>query len=115
MKLRTQDICNCSNKSIGFASVVGLGSAALILIGCSMVTTTPGTTVTNAVTASVPISITDAPSDEVVAASAECTPPSLPLNSVVLKDTKGATASLLTSPLTFEATHLDAVQEPLFT
>jgi len=108
MKLRTQDICNCSNQSIGFASVVGLGSAALILIGCSMVTTTPGTTVTNAVTASVPISITDAPSDEVIAAS-------LTLNSVVLKDTKGATASLLTSPLTFEATHLDAVQEPLFT
>ena len=109
MKLRTQDRRNCTQcKWIGFAFVIGLGSAALIPIGCSMVTTTPGTTVSNAVKASVPISITDAPSNQVIAAS-------LTLNSVVLKDTKGATASLLTSPLTFEATHLDAVQEPLFT
>ena len=104
MKLRTQTVINL----IVFASLAGLGSLALILIGCSSVTTNPGTTVTNTVKASVPISITDAPSDQVIAAS-------LTLNSVVLADAKGATASLLTSPLTFEATHLDAVQEPLFT
>jgi hypothetical protein len=56
----------------------------------------------------VPVSITDAPSDEVIATS-------LTLNSIVLTDTTGATASILTSPLTFEAVHVDAVQEPLFT
>ena len=114
MKLRTQDIRHCTSRNctrriyFWIASVAVLGSAASILIGCSMVTTTPGSTVTNAVKAAVPISITDAPSDQVIASS-------LTLNSVVLKDAKGATASLLTSPLRFEATHLDAVQEPLFT
>jgi Domain of unknown function (DUF5666) len=104
MKLRKQDI----RKRIGFASLAGLAAAALAVVGCSMVKTNPGTTVANTVKASVPISITDAPSDQVLAAS-------LTLKSVVLTDSKGATASLLTSPLTFEATHLDAVQEPLFT
>lgn len=114
MKLRTQDLRHCIRRksadsfSRRIASVAVLGSAAWILVGCSMVTTTPNTTVTNAVQASVPISITDAPSGQVIAAT-------LTLNSVVLTDAKGATASLLTSPLTFEATHLDAVQEPLFT
>lgn len=114
MKLRTQDTRNCTRRdhadcgSLVFASVAGVGLAALILVGCSSVTTAPGTTIKSAATSPVPISITDAPSDQVIAAS-------LVLNSVVLKDTKGETASLLTSPLTFEATHLDAVQEPLFT
>jgi len=56
----------------------------------------------------VPVSITDAPGDQVVAAS-------LTLDSVVLTDTKGTTTSILAAPLTFEAAHLDAVQEPLFT
>ena len=97
------------SKVVLFASGAVLGTAVLVVIGCSMVTMPTGiTTVTNSVKASVPISITDAPSDQVIAAS-------LTLDSVVLKDASGATASLLTSPLEFEATHLDAVQEPLFT
>src|SRR5215469_4320145 len=100
MKLRTQTVVNV----VILAPLAGLGAAALILIGCSSVTTTPGTTVANTVKTAVPISITDAPGDQVIAAS-------LTLNSVVLTDAKGATASLLTSPLTFEAAHLDAVQE----
>jgi hypothetical protein len=61
-----------------------------------------------AATTSIPVSITDAPSDQVVAAS-------LTLNSVVLTDQKDQTASILSAPLTFEAAHLDAVQEPVFT
>ena len=56
----------------------------------------------------VPVTITDAPSDQVLAAS-------LTLNSVVLTNSSGKTTSILTAPLTFEAAHLDAVQEPLFT
>lgn len=104
MKLRTHDVRNWMK----LAFVAGSGAAALILIGCATFSATPGTTVATAVKSAVPISITDAPSDQVIAAS-------LTLNSVVLTDAKGATASLLTSPLTFEAAHLDAVQEPLFT
>src|SRR5579871_6468756 len=80
----------------------------LTAIGCSSFSTNPLSTVANTAKTSVPISITDAPGDEVLAAS-------LTLNTVVLTDSTGATASLLTSPLTFEAAHLDAVQEPLFT
>jgi Domain of unknown function (DUF5666) len=95
-------------KSVPFAASAGLIAIALIVAGCSMFTAGTGTTVTNSVKAPVPFSITDAPSDQVIATS-------LTLNTVVLKDATGATASLLTKPLTFEATHLDAVQEPLFT
>ena len=90
--------------SVVFAAVLFL--VTLVIGGCS-----PGvntiSTITSATTA-VPVSITDAPSDQVIAAS-------LTLNSIVLTDASGKTASILSAPLTFEATHLDAVQEPLFT
>lgn len=96
-------------KAIGAAAGAVLVTAALILAGCTAATnlTSTGTTIT-AATVATPVSITDAPSDEVVAAS-------LTLNSVVLGDQSGKTASILAAPLTFEAAHLDAVQEPLFT
>ena len=89
-----------------FALAAAFTASTLVVAGCSWVIT--NSTVTNPVKALMPISITDAPSDEVIATS-------LTLNSVVLKDTVGKTASILTSPLTFEAAHFDAVQEPLFT
>lgn len=93
--------------TITFAAV--LATVALLVAGCSTTSTVANTatTVTSTKTA-VPVSITDAPGDQVVAAS-------LTLNSIVLTDATGKTASILSTPLTFEATHLDAVQEPLFT
>ena len=103
MKVRPQHPSSSVKLAVVIAATIG--AAILIAVGCSSVNTNA---VTNSVKALVPISITDAPSDEVIATS-------LMLNSVVLTDTAGKTASLLTSPLTFEATHLDAVQEPLFT
>ena len=90
-----------------FVALVAL--AALVLAGCSaagvtaLLPTSP-----SAVTVAVPVSITDAPSDQVIAAS-------LTLNTIVLTDSSGKTASLISSPVTFEASHLDAVQEPLVT
>lgn len=95
----------------GLAAAIGavLVTAALVIAGCTAASNlTGGSTNINTATTLVPVTITDAPSDQVVAAS-------LTLNSVVLTDQKGATASILTAPLTFEAAHLDAVQEPLFT
>jgi hypothetical protein len=91
------------------ASLAVLAAAALFVAGCSSANTaaTPASTVT-AVKTAVPITITDAPGDQIVAAS-------LTLNSMVLTDASGQTASLLSAPYTFEATHLDAVQEPMFT
>ena len=99
-----------TGKALFLVTAVVLAVAALVVVGCtagSPLTSSNGTTINTAAT-SVPISITDDPGDQVLAAS-------LTLNSVVLKNASGGTASLLTAPLTFEATHLDAVQEPLFT
>jgi hypothetical protein len=90
--------------TIAFASV--LITVGTIVAGCTAAVDTASTIA--AVRTAVPVSITDAPSDQVVAAS-------LTLNSIVLTDASEKTASLLAAPLTFEATHLDAVQEPLFT
>jgi hypothetical protein len=81
-------------------------TVALVVVGCTAGLNSALTTVTSTSTALVPVSITDAPGDQVVAAS-------LTINSVVLTDSKGATASVLSAPFTFEAAHLDAVQEPL--
>jgi hypothetical protein len=86
--------------------VAAITTGALVLGGCSGATNavlgiSPSTT-----TATVPVSLTDAPSDVVLATS-------LTLNTVTLTNSKGATVSVLSSPLTFEATRLDAVQEPL--
>ena len=91
--------------SIAIAAV--LVTAGLILVGCSA-SSAPTIVNTSATLTPVPVTITDAPSDQVLAAS-------LTLNSVVLTNSSGKTISILTAPLTFEATHLDAVQEPLFT
>lgn len=84
-----------------------LVAAGLMLAGCSASTIANNVT-TSATTTAMPVSITDAPSDQVLAAS-------LTLNSIVLTNSTGKTTSILNSPLTFEAAHLDAVQEPLFT
>jgi hypothetical protein len=84
-----------------------LASAALLLAGCSAASNAVLGTTTSASTASVPVTLTDAPSDLVLATS-------LTMNSITLTDSKGTTTSVLSSPLTFEATRLDAVQEPLF-
>jgi uncharacterized protein DUF5666/uncharacterized protein DUF4382 len=96
-------------KGIGAAMGAVLITAAIIVAGCTASNnlTGSGTTITSATTP-VPVSITDAPGDQVVAAS-------LTLNSVVLTDQKNQTSSILSAPLTFEAAHLDAVQELLFT
>jgi len=89
-----------------FAAV--LAAASLLVNGCTATGAVNNITTPGANSASVPVSITDAPSDEVVAAS-------LTINSIVLTDSSGAPTSILSAPVSFEATHLDAVQEPLFT
>jgi hypothetical protein len=96
-------------KGIGAAAGAVLLTAAFIVAGCTASNNlTGGGATINSATTSIPVSITDAPGDQVVAAS-------LTLNSVVLTDQKNQTFSILSAPLTFEAAHLDAVQEPLFT
>ncbi|MDR3745266.1 MAG: DUF5666 domain-containing protein [Acidobacteriaceae bacterium] len=97
------------------ALVAALLTSLLTVAGCSSAGTTAASLSTNSTTTnitsaktSVPVSITDAPGSQIVATS-------LTLNSIVLTDSNGLTASILSAPIPFEATHLDAVQEPLFT
>ena len=97
-------------------SVLAFAASALILsvviTGCTSSVTSTTTTsnlIPNVNTSTTPVRITDAASDQIVAAS-------LTLNSLVLTDTAGkVTTNLLpASGILFEASHLDAVQEPLF-
>jgi hypothetical protein len=96
--------------ALGFAaSLLTLG---MVIVGCtSSVISTSSTSniIPNTNTSTTPVRITDAPSDQILAAS-------LTLNSMILTDNTGkVTTNLLpASGITFEATHLDAVQEPLF-
>src|SRR5580658_2866953 len=84
-------------------------TVALVVVGCTAgLNSSSLATVASTSRTLVPVSITAPPGDQVVAAS-------LTINSVVLTDSSGATASVLSAPFTFEAAHLDAIQEPLFT
>jgi hypothetical protein len=88
--------------------VASLAAAAGLVLGCSS-STTPGlgTNISSAAI-TVPVLITDAPSDQLVSFS-------LTLNSIVLTDTAGNTASILPSATTIEICHLNGVQAPLVT
>jgi hypothetical protein len=91
------------------ASLLTLG---MVIAGCtSSVTSTSSTSniIPNTNTVTTPVRITDAASDQILAVS-------LTLNSMVLTDSTGkVTTNLLpASGILFEASHLDAVQEPLF-
>lgn len=92
--------------ALGFTALLAI--LPLIAMGCNGIVPTASTVASSAASASVPISLTDAPADPVLALK-------LTINSIVLTDSSGKTASLLNSPAAFEAVHLDAVQEPFFT
>jgi hypothetical protein len=82
-----------------------LAVAGLALSGCS--TGSSSTAISpNVATTATQTLITDAPADQVLALS-------LKVDSIVLTDAAGATASILNAPVPIEVSHLDAVQEPL--
>ena len=85
------------------ASGLGLG----LILGCSNAVS-PATNTVTAATASVPVLITDAPSDQLVSFS-------LTVNSITLTDSAGKTASILSAPATVEICHLNGIQAPLVT
>jgi hypothetical protein len=89
-----------------FGLAASLGVAAGLVLGCSS-SVVPGSNI-NSPSVSVPVLITDAPSDQLVAFS-------LTLNSITLTDTAGQTASILPTPTTIEVCHLNGIQAPLLT
>jgi hypothetical protein len=91
-----------------FASAITLGLAAGLILGCSnSVAPSTGNLATGA-TATLPVLITDAPSDQLVSFS-------LTLNTITLTDSAKKTTSILSTPTTIEITHLNGIQAPLLT
>ena len=90
--------------SLSLALVAGL----VFLAGCtSNVASTAGSSIANPAVA-VPVLITDAPSDQLVAFT-------LTLNSITLTDSAGKTTSILSTPTTIEVCHLNGIQSALVT
>ncbi|MES2392675.1 MAG: DUF5666 domain-containing protein [Acidobacteriota bacterium] len=89
----------------------GVGAGALLaavvaMTGCgNNLFTNGGSTITSAATTVTQTMITDAPSDQVLALS-------LTVDSVVLTDSAGNSISVLSKPVTIEASHLNAIKEP---
>jgi Domain of unknown function (DUF5666) len=85
-----------------------LGLAAGLLSGCSSNVTSDLANNIAGPAVAVPVLITDAPSDQLVAFS-------LTLNSIVLTDSAGKTTNVLSTPTTVEICHLNGIQEALVT
>ncbi len=84
-------------------------SAALAAaLGCSSAVTPSAVTNITTPAATVPVLITDAPSDQLLSFS-------LTINSITLTDTAGKTATILSTPTTEEICHLNGIQAPLVT
>lgn len=87
------------------ASLLTLG---LVVAGCTSSGNNSSNLITNTTTSVSPTTVTDAANDQVLATS-------LTINSIILTDSAGkVTSNLLATPITIEASHLDAVQEPFF-
>jgi hypothetical protein len=106
MNLRSRNLASSTTRFLGIAGSFGL--AAALVLGCSS-SVTPGTATNIGSPAStVPVLITDAPSDQLVAFT-------LTLNTITLTDSAGNTASILPTPTTIEICHLNGIQAPLVT
>ena len=87
---------------------VSFAATASLILGCSGNVSSTSTTGIAGAAVDVPVMITDAPSDQLVAFT-------LTLNSIVLTDAAGKTVSILSTPTTIEVCHLNGVQEALLT
>jgi hypothetical protein len=106
MDVRTTPFSSQATRLLALASSFAL--TAGLFTGCSNSVAPGGGTNINANAATVPVLITDAPSDQLAAFT-------LTLNSIVLTDSAGKTASILPTATTIEVTHLNGIQAPLVT
>ena len=95
-------------RAIVWPAALAGATIAAILAGCSNQTFNPvGSTVSAAAAKTMTQTlVTDAPADQILSLS-------LTVDSIVLTDSSGATTTVLSTPVKIEASHLDAVQEPL--
>jgi hypothetical protein len=106
MNLRRMTRITDGTRFLGVAA--GFCLAAALVTGCSTAVSPDLSGNINSTAVDVPVLITDAPSDQLVAFT-------LTLNSITLTDTAGKTASVLSSPTTIEICHLNGIQAPLLT
>jgi hypothetical protein len=106
--MNLQPMIRTTNATQYLALAAGLCLAAVLVTGCSSGVTPSYTSDINSPAVAVPVLITDAPSDQLVAFT-------LTLNSITLTDTAGKTASILGTPTTIEICHLNGIQAPLLT
>ena len=106
MNVRTTPFSSQTTRLLTLASSFAL--IAGLFTGCSNSVAPGGITNVGTTAATVPVLITDAPSDQLAAFT-------LTLNSIVLTDSAGKTASILPSATTIEVTHLNGIQAPLVT
>jgi hypothetical protein len=100
---------NGTNRLTRFLGLAAsFATAASLILGCSGNVSSVSTTGIAGTAVSVPVMITDAPSDQLVAFT-------LTLNSIVLTNSAGKTVSILATPTTIEVCHLNGVQEALIT
>jgi hypothetical protein len=92
-----------------FLGIAGsLALSATLIAGCSSAVSPSSLSNIASAAVDVPVLITDAPSDQLLAFT-------LTLNSIVLTDSAGKTASILATPTTIEVCHLNGMQEALVT
>ncbi len=91
-----------------FGVAGSFGLVAGLLSGCSTSATPNSNNTVSAPAVSVPVLITDAPSDQLLSFS-------LTINSIVLNDSAGKSATVLSTPTTIEICHLNGIQAPLVT
>lgn len=97
-----------TGETVGRAAWLAATVVSVALSGCSssVVGTQPGSSAVSGAMTRTQALITDAPADQVIALG-------LTVNSIRLFDSAGKYADVLTAPVTIEASHLEAVQEPL--
>jgi len=106
MNLLTSNRFTKTIRLLGFAGSFCM--AAALTTGCSSTVSTGTSTNITSPAATVPVLITDAPNDQLVAFT-------LTLNTITLTDSTGQTASILPAPTTLEICHLNGIQAPLVT
>jgi hypothetical protein len=103
---------NTKMNGAGWARLAGVSASlallAALVSGCSGDVSPDLANNIGGPAVAVPVMITDAPSDQLVAFS-------LTLNSIVLTDSAGKTTSVLSTPTTVEICHLNGIQAPLVT
>jgi Domain of unknown function (DUF5666) len=98
---------NASTPRIARFLAIAGSLAATLVLGCSNAIV-PDAINLSAATATVPVMITDAPSDQLLSFS-------LTLNTITLTNSAGKTTSILSTPTTVEICHLNGIQAPLVT